>query len=136
MSDRVIGNLRVWRPLAVMGAIGILVTACGGTTTNQGGQLAADQTLRMPLNNDIGTFDPAQVSAAVDIDFTQNIFNGLLKLDKDLKVVPDIATALPDVSSDGLTYTFHLKKNVKFSNGDPVTAKDFVYSWNRTAHGP
>jgi oligopeptide transport system substrate-binding protein len=128
-------RLRTLQGFAIFGAITLLVAACGTTSSNPGTQLASDQTLRMPLNNDIGSFDPAQVSAAVDIDFTQNIFDGLLKLDKDLKVVPDIATALPDVSSDGLTYTFHLKKNVKFSNGDPVTAKDFVYSWNRTAHG-
>jgi oligopeptide transport system substrate-binding protein len=125
-----------WKALSGTVLATVLLAACGGGGGGGGGeQLASDQTLRFPLNNDIGTFDPAQVSAAVDIEFTQNVFDGLLKLDKNLKVVPDIATGLPDVSSDGLTYTFHLRKNVKFSNGDPVTAKDFIYSWNRTAHG-
>jgi oligopeptide transport system substrate-binding protein len=56
-----------------------------------------------------------------------------MKFDKDLKEVPDIATAPPTVSSDALTYTFTLRKDVKFSNGDPVTAQDFIYSWTRTA---
>src|SRR5581483_4604561 len=41
---------------------------------------------------------------------------------------------MPDVSSDGLTYTFHLRNDVKFWNGDPVKAKDFLYSWNRAAY--
>ena len=131
---RGVGAFRALRSLAVVGAIGILVAACGGgTTTNQGTQLAADQTLRFPLNDDIGIFDPAFTNAAVDSAFTQNLFDGLLKFDKDMKIVPDIAESLPDVSSDGLTYTFKLRKDVKFSNGDKVTAKDFIYSWSRAA---
>jgi len=40
---------------------------------------------------------------------------------------------MPNVSTDGLTYTFHLRKDVKFSDGTPVTANDFQYSWNRAA---
>ncbi len=52
--------------------------------------------------------------------------------------MPDIATAVPTqanggISADGLTYTVHLNPNAKFSNGDPVTAKDVIYSWNRGA---
>ena len=107
---RGVGAFRALRSLAVVGAIGILVAACGGgTTTNQGTQLAADQTLRFPLNDDIGIFDPAFTNAAVDSAFTQNLFDGLLKFDKDMKIVPDIAESMPDVSSDGLTYTFKLR---------------------------
>ncbi len=40
---------------------------------------------------------------------------------------------MPDISSDGLTYTFHMRHDVKFSNGDPVTSADVLYSWNRAA---
>jgi oligopeptide transport system substrate-binding protein len=60
------------------------------------------------------------------------MFDGLLKLNDQLKVVPDIAS-LPDVSSDGLTYTFHMRKDATFSNGDKITSKDVLYSWNRSA---
>jgi oligopeptide transport system substrate-binding protein len=125
--------MRALRSLAIVGAIGILVAACGNTPTTQGTQLAADQTFRFPLNDDIGTFDPARLNAAVDAAFAQNLYDGLLKFDDNLNIVPDIATKLPDVSSDGLTYTFTLRKDAKFSNGDSVTAKDFIYSWSRAA---
>ena len=134
-----VGAFRALRSLAIAGAIGILVAACGGgTTTNQGTQLAADQTLRFPINDDIGTFDPAMLNAAVDSAFAQNLFDGLLKFDDNLNIVPDIAKEVPTtsnggISSDGLTYTFKLRNDVKFSNGDKVTAKDVIYSWNRAA---
>jgi ABC-type transport system substrate-binding protein len=137
--DRPIRGFRALRSLAVIGAIGLLVAACGGgTSTNQGGQLAADQTLRFPLNDDIGTFDPAQLDAAVDAAFAQNLYDGLLTFDMNLNIVPDIAKEVPTesnggISSDGMTYTFKLRNDVKFSNGDKVTSKDVLYSWNRAA---
>ena len=52
--------------------------------------------------------------------------------DKDLKVVPALATALPDVSADAKTLTFTLKDGLKYSNGDPIVAGDFVYGIKRT----
>jgi oligopeptide transport system substrate-binding protein len=125
--------MRALRSLAIVGAIGIVVAACGTTTTNPGTQLAADQTLRFPLNDDVGTLDPAFLSAAVDAAFAQNLYNGLLRFDKDMKIVPDLADKMPEVSSDNLTYTFTLRKDVKFSNGDKFTSKDVLYSWNRAA---
>jgi oligopeptide transport system substrate-binding protein len=54
----------------------------------------------------------------------------LLYYDKDLNLVPELAEALPDVSADGLTYTFKLR-DVKYSNGDPIVADDLVYAWRR-----
>jgi ABC-type oligopeptide transport system substrate-binding subunit len=131
MSDLFVGKLRAVRPLAVLGTIGILVAACGGTSTANTG-LASDQTFRFPINDDIGTLDPGFLNAAVDQAFAQNLFNGLVKFDDKLNVVPD-AAELPTISADGKTYTFKLKKEVKFSNGDKVTAKDWIYSWSRAA---
>src|SRR2546430_10287783 len=135
---RGIGGMRALRSLAIVGAIGILVAACGNTPTTQGTQLAADQTLRFPLNDDIGSFDPAFINAAVDSAFAQNLYDGLLKLDDNLNIVPDIAKEVPSttnggISSDGMTYTFKLRNDVKFSNGDKVTAQDVIYSLNRAA---
>ena len=109
------------------------VAACGTSTSTTTNKLAADQTLRFPISGDIGTFDPAEVNAETDVVLYQNLFEGLLKLDDSLKIIPDIATALPDVSSDGLTYTFHMRKDATFSNGDKITSKDVLYSWNRSA---
>jgi oligopeptide transport system substrate-binding protein len=114
----------------------LVATACGSSNTSSsssGAALAANQTLAFPITNDIKTLDPGHVSTAVDIAFVQNVFGGLYRFDDSLKEIPDIATGQPDISSDGLTYTFHLRSDVKFSNGDPVTSTDVLYSWNRAA---
>ena len=124
-------RIPLFRTLAV--ALGALTfaAACGGGTSG-GTALAADQTLRFGLANDITSLDPAHVDAAVDITFLQELFTGLYKFDKTLNIVPDGATGMPDVSADGLTYTFHIRHDIVFSNGDKVTAKDWIYSWTRT----
>jgi oligopeptide transport system substrate-binding protein len=115
----------------------LVATACGsgggGGTSSSGGALATNQQLRFPLIDDVKTLDPGHVSTAVDIAFTQNMYDGLYRFNDQLKEVPDIATGMPDISSDGLTYTFHMRHDVKFSNGDPVTSADVLYSWNRAA---
>ena len=86
----------------------------------------------MPVD-DVGNLDPGTMSAAVDIDIFRNTYSGLYKFDDQLNEVPDIATGAPQISADGLTYTFKMKNNVKFSNGDPVKADDFIFSWDRVA---
>ena len=116
-----------------LGAAALLAVAgCGQGGTQQGQNLASDQTLKFPIGDDFGTLDPAQANAETDQEVGQNLFNGLVKFDKNLNVVPDIASSW-QVSSDGLTYTFKLRNDVTFSNGDKVTSKDVVYSWNRAA---
>jgi oligopeptide transport system substrate-binding protein len=122
------------RVLAVAAAAGMVALACGGNNSSGGSEtLAADQTMSFPMVDDIGTLDPAHASSGVEISFLQEVFSGLYKFDNGLRVVPDIATGMPDISSDGKTYTFKMRKDVKFSNGDPVKASDFLYSWNRAA---
>jgi len=117
-----------------MAVVGVLaVAACGQQPSGQSQNLAADQTLKFPIGDDFGTFDPAQLNSETDSEVAQNLFNGVVKFDKDLNVVPDIATSVPTISSDQLTYTFKLRDDVTFWNGDKVTSKDVVYSWNRAA---
>jgi oligopeptide transport system substrate-binding protein len=116
----------------------IALGACGSSSSTGGTNLAADQTLRFPIDGEIGTFDPAEINAETDVVLYQNLFEGLLKLDDSLKVVPDIATEVPTqsnggISADGTTYTFHMRKDATFSNGDKITSKDVLYSWNRDA---
>src|SRR5436305_8883165 len=123
-----------FRTLATLVVAGLAAVACGTSSgSGNNGGLAADQTLRFPIIDDVATFDPAHIILPTDVTIAANLFDGLYKFDKDLKEVPDIATGLPDVSSDAMTYTFHLRHDVKFSNGDAVTAQDFIYSWSRTA---
>ena len=105
------------RAAALTAAAALFAVACGGPSGGSTSEtLATDQTLRFALQNDVTHLDPGQVDAAVDITFLYNVFDGLVRYDEHLKIVPDAAQSMPDVSSDGLTYTFKLRKDVKFSN--------------------
>src|SRR5689334_10397634 len=81
-----------------LGAVASLVlVACGGGGGGGGSTLAADQTLKFPILGDFGTLDPAQLNAETDSEIGQNVFNGLVKFDNNLNIVPDIASAMPTV---------------------------------------
>ena len=71
----------------------------------------------------------------MDDSITANVlaqcYDGLYKLDKDGNVTPNLATELPQVSEDGLTYTITIKDGLTWSDGSPLTAEDFVWSWKR-----
>ncbi|HXZ30076.1 MAG TPA: peptide ABC transporter substrate-binding protein, partial [Dehalococcoidia bacterium] len=77
------------------------------------------------------TLDPAISADMSSHTYVMQIFSGLVRLDQELNIVPDIAESLPEESSDGKTYTFHLRQGVKFQNGRQVKAADFKYSWER-----
>jgi peptide/nickel transport system substrate-binding protein len=62
-------------------------------------------------------------------DGNSKIFDGLLTRDADLNLQPALATGLPEVSEDGLTYTYHLREDVEFSDGTPFTAEDVVFTY-------
>src|SRR6202162_1146907 len=120
------------RSLAVaLGAVS-MVAACGGGSSGSSETLAADQTFRFGMTDDVTSLDPAHVDAAVDITFLNEVFTGLYRFDNNLKIQPDGASALPTISADGLTWTFNLRHEVVFSNGDKVTAADWIWSWTRT----
>jgi oligopeptide transport system substrate-binding protein len=82
------------------------------------------------LQGEPDNLDPSRSSFATEAAVIRQVFQTLLVFDKDLKPVPGAATGY-DVSLDGKTYTFHLKPDAKWSDGQPVTAKDFVYSFKR-----
>ncbi|MDH4231342.1 MAG: ABC transporter substrate-binding protein [Nitrospirota bacterium] len=82
------------------------------------------------LNADPTTLDPALIVDVTGGSISAKIFNGLVKLDEQLNVVPDIAESWK-ISEDGTTYVFHLRKNVNFSNNREVTSSDFKYSFKR-----
>ena len=76
------------------------------------------------------TLDPAIVQDATSHRFVSLIFSGLVTLNSKLEVVPDLAERW-DVDPSGTVYTFYLNKGAKFHNGQPVTARDIVYSIDR-----
>ena len=87
-------------------------------------------TLRMYLASEPDKLDPALNSTVDGAILAINSFAGLFTYDADQKQIPDLAESYT-VSDDGLTYTFTLKDDLKWSNGDTLDASDFVYSWNR-----
>ncbi len=82
------------------------------------------------LSDEIKSFDPGTVSGVSEYRVQNGLYEGLLRLDpKTLEPKPGVAKSW-DVSEDGKTYTFHLR-DCQWSDGEPVTAQDFVYSWKR-----
>lgn len=81
---------------------------------------------------DITTFDPALVltSDVASLSAIQMVFTGLVQLDDKLQVHPQLATSW-ELGTDGLSWTFHLKAHLKFSDGTPLTSKDVAYSIDR-----
>ena len=78
------------------------------------------------------TFDPAFAAAPPDTDAVRALFEGLTDYDpQTLAPVPAVATRW-ESSNDGRIWTFYLRDNARWSNGDKVTADDFVRSWERT----
>ena len=127
------------------------VLACGGGDDNGGSAtggsdpLNPDSTgassedvsadLRLPGADPI-TLDPALAGDAGSATYIVEIFGGLLTIDRNLEIVPDIAEALPTETRnpDGtVTYTFKIRRDALFHNDRPVTAEDFKYSLDRTA---
>jgi len=76
------------------------------------------------------SLDPAIITGQVDGRIAYALFEGLTTRDENGKIVPGMAESW-EVSPDGRTYTFHLRNDGKWSNGDPVTAQDFFGSWKR-----
>lgn len=85
---------------------------------------------RIPLSSEPSSLDPAYITDIYSLNVAMNLFDGLVEFDKDLNVVPAIARVWK-ISRDHRTYTFFLRKGVKFHNGREVTAGDFVFSLSR-----
>lgn len=74
--------------------------------------------------------DPALITAQASSRLAYALFEGLTSFDSKAIARPAVAERW-DISPDGLVYTFHLRRNAVWSNGDPVTSADFLYSWRR-----
>ena len=122
--------------LAIAGAMAL--SGCGGSKSGGEGTKSGDTTqtaagkkiLTIQLGPDVESIDPALNSAVDGANYILFAFDNLLKMDKDGKVVPGLAEKY-EVSDDQLTWTFHLRDGLKWSDGSALTAEDFVYSWQR-----
>lgn len=91
---------------------------------------AAQKSLIFNLGSEPKTIDVSLCNAVDGSNVIYAAFEGLAKALPGNKIVPGVAKSW-DISKDGLTYTFHLRNNAKWSDGKPVTAKDFYFSWMR-----
>jgi oligopeptide transport system substrate-binding protein len=104
-------------------------SALAAPTEINGEKLAADQEFTYRLLDDIKSFDP-QINTDVEgAAILRNLFEGLMNEGPTGELIPGAAKGY-DVSEDKLTYTFNLR-DANWSNGDPVSANDFVYAWRR-----
>lgn len=92
------------------------------------------QVFRKVIPQDMTTLDTTMISDAVSGDIAGQSFEGLYSMNKHDKAEPAIATSLPKKSKDGKTLTVDLRKDAKWSNGDPVTADDFVFAWRKVVN--
>ncbi len=115
-----------------LGSAGLfVVAACGGNPATSSANLApaAQQILRVNTQVEPNSYDPTQETYSYEGSVGHETFEALLKPKADLSDVQAAAAKSYDVSSDGLTYTFHLQPNAKWSDGKPVTASDWVYGY-------
>ncbi len=94
------------------------------------GPVLAAGELTYVVNNESATFDPSTSTETFALPVIGATFEGLVKFAPDGSVVPALAEKW-ETTPDGLTYTFHLRSDAKWSDGKPVTAGDFVYAWKR-----
>ena len=112
--------------LALAGAIAL--SGCGGGSKSA--KKVSGKILTIEMGPEVESIDPALNTTNDGANYLTYLFDNLLRTDKDGKVVPSLAQKY-EVSDDGLTWTFHLRDGLKWSDGSDFTANDFVYSWQR-----
>jgi oligopeptide transport system substrate-binding protein len=118
-----------WVPVILL-ALGLLLGACTRreTDVHRGDR---EQILYRGIGSEVSDLDPQLVTGLAEQCIVSALFEGLVTEDPhDLHPVPGVAERW-EISPDGLTYTFHLRADARWSNGDPVTAHDFTASFRR-----
>ncbi|WP_275269060.1 oligopeptide ABC transporter substrate-binding protein OppA [Pantoea ananatis] len=100
-------------------------------TVPAGVELAAKQELVKGNGSEVQSLDPHKIEGVPESNVSRDLLEGLVISDTDGHPIPGVAESWDN--KDFKVWTFHLRKNAKWSNGEPVTAQDFVYSWERLA---
>lgn len=137
-----LGVLAVFAALTVAIACGdddnggkTATTAPSGGTSTSGSPAAAKASGTITIvATQFETWDPHFSDFAQDIAHFYMVWRGLYEFDLQGKPVPSMADGMPQVTNDGKTYTVKIKKDLKWSNGDPITAADFVMGLQRTCN--
>ncbi|WP_173916947.1 peptide ABC transporter substrate-binding protein [Halobacillus sp. Marseille-Q1614] len=132
-----------WFLLVLALALSMFLAACSGGGSDSGSEGEAEgsegsegseeQILNLAESSEIPTMDASLATDAVAFQWLGSTMDGLYRLGEGGEPEPGIATE-HEVSEDGLTWTFTLREDAVWSNGDPVTANDFVYAWQRAVN--
>ena len=120
-------------PLVAALAVTVLaLTGCsqGKSVSLDGGSPASGKTLTVAIGGEPDQLDPQKTSSYFSFEVLENVFDTLVQPNAKLQMEPALATSW-DVSTDHLTWTFHLRKGVKFQDGTSFSSADVVYSYNR-----
>jgi oligopeptide transport system substrate-binding protein len=116
-------------------ALGVMTALAGNlamaATVPAGTELAAKQELVKGNGDEVQSLDPHKIEGVPESNVSRDLLEGLVISDVQGHPIPGVAESWEN--KDGKVWTFHLRKNAKWSNGEPVTAQDFVYSWQRLA---
>ncbi|QAS52892.1 peptide ABC transporter substrate-binding protein [Halobacillus litoralis] len=107
-------------------------TETGEENTTEGsdeGSASGEQEITVTAKSEIPSMDPSLITDSVGFQWAGETYEGLYRLDENSQLTDGMAES-SEVSEDGLTWTFKLR-DAEWSNGDPVTAHDFVYAWRR-----
>ena len=121
--------------IVVMGTV--LLASCGNnkettstSTKETGGETRA---INLMEQTEIGSLDTIFTQDEASVNLQSNIFEGLYQLDGEDNIIPAVAKELPEISEDGKIYTIKLREDSQWTNGEPVTANDFVFAWHKLA---
>ncbi len=123
--------------MALVGIFALVIGACGGAGDGDGEdqardeEPAADQVITIGWGAEPPSLDPGLATDTTSANVIRNLMDPLTVLDENLEAQPNLAESW-DVNEEGTVYMFTLREDGRWTNGDPVTAQDFVYSWKRT----
>lgn len=117
---------------AVLAALSVLTATLSGCGSGSKAESTQTSSISVGVANDIDSMDPNKTVSAGTREILFNVYEGLVKPDKDGSLVPAVAESY-EISDDATTYTFTLRDGVKFHDGSTVTADDVVFSIERCA---